>query len=257
MTGADLLDLGEVGVARIDSIVTELDDPADVDEAVHETRKGIKRLRALLRLDTADHGWVDAELSRIGRSLAPARDAAVLGHTLDALEPGGGWEGAEAYMEKHHLATLGDLSLRATSNAFAAVRTRWSAPVIDSDAIAAAVERMYRKGRKRMHRAGEHRHADDFHAWRKQVKYLRYQLEAVEADMEVVDPLETLGDTLGLEHDHTVFIDFCDDHIDLCQDRRDRYVLIDRAEARREELRDQALATMAYTEEPEAWVARI
>lgn len=251
------LDLGAAGSEHLGAIVADLADPADVDAAVHDTRKGIKRLRALLRFDTGGHRSIDTELSRIGRSLAPARDAAVLGHTLGALEPGVGWEGADAYMEKHHLGILDDLSLGSTMTALTTVRARWPARVIDSDVIAAAVERMYRKGRKRLRRASEHQHAEDFHAWRKRVKYLRYQLEAVGADDDVVEPFDALGDTLGLEHDHTVFIDFCDDHIDLCRDRRDRYVLIDRAEVRREELRDRALSTTAYAEEPEVWVTRI
>jgi CHAD domain-containing protein len=97
--------------------------------------------------------------------------------------------------------------------------------------------------------------AGAFHQWRKRVKYLRYQLEAIGIAEDVVAAWVELGETLGLEHDHTVFIDFCDDHIDLCPDRRDRYVLIDRAEKRRDELRASALGTDVYIRDPEAFAA--
>jgi CHAD domain-containing protein len=57
---------------------------------VHDTRKALKRLRALLRLLEPELGArtrarEDNTLRQIGRSLSGARDAEVLLHTLDAL----------------------------------------------------------------------------------------------------------------------------------------------------------------------------
>ncbi len=96
-----------------------------------------------------------------------------------------------------------------------------------------------------------------FHQWRKRVKYLRYQLEAIGTAEVTVTTLLELGETLGFEHDHTVFIDFCDEHIDMCPDRRDRFVLIDRAERRRDQLRSSALSTVVYARDPDEFVALV
>ena len=48
-----------------------------------------------------------------------------------------------------------------------------------------------------------------FHEWRKEVKYLRYQMESLRpidppAFSGVIAALDSLGEVLGTEHDHTV-----------------------------------------------------
>src|SRR6186713_2081456 len=67
--------------------------PASFDERVHETRKVIKRLRALLRLyrgalEPARFAHEDARLRELGRSLGGLRDEAVLRVSLDHLAEG-------------------------------------------------------------------------------------------------------------------------------------------------------------------------
>ncbi len=66
-----------------------LDDTA-LASWVHETRKGLKRIRALLRLvqtglDIAERRALNAELRRIGRLLSPLRDRHVLASTVQTL----------------------------------------------------------------------------------------------------------------------------------------------------------------------------
>lgn len=61
-------------------------------EAVHEIRKSVKKLRALLRLirpGLTDHAGLDATLRDAARQVSALRDATVLLHTLEALAPGG------------------------------------------------------------------------------------------------------------------------------------------------------------------------
>jgi CHAD domain-containing protein len=86
-------------------------------EAVHEVRKSVKKLRALLRLvrpGLAGHGPLDALLRDAARHVAALRDAAVLLDTLTALSPEG----------------------------FAAIRAALNAaPVLGPDASAAALAR--------------------------------------------------------------------------------------------------------------------
>lgn len=259
-------DLHEAEIALLDAVLALFEAPEDVDEAVHSTRKGVKRLRAHLRLtkdaiDPAVYRAEDDGLRSIGRILAPARDAFVLGQTLESLESTGGWGPAAAAIGENHEAVIDELragTVDEVSRRFTAVRARWPEHEgLEQTVLIDGLTRTYRRGRAELAVAASDRHAMAFHAWRRRVKYLRYQLEALDAHAGVVATLTELGVTLGFEHDHTVFIDFCDDRIDLLPDRRDRYVLIDRAEQRRDELRATALATKAYAQEPDAFVSSV
>lgn len=262
---AGVFDFRQAEIARLDESLVDLDEPEDIDLVVHSTRKGIKRLRAHLRLarDAVEENIYrveDADLGEIGRLLAPARDAYVIGQTLESLESTAGWVAASDYIEAHHRSVIDELltgPLHEARTRLGRVRQRWlTHPVhLDASAVTDAVVRTYHRGRLEQERAITTGQARAFHQWRKRVKYLRYQLEAIGVAEASVASWVELGETLGFEHDHTVFIDFCDDNIDMLPDRRDRYVLIDRAERRRDELRASALATAAYTEEPSEFVA--
>jgi CHAD domain-containing protein len=262
-----VLDLHEAEIARLDESLGDLDAPDDIDLVVHSTRKGIKRLRAHLRLardaiEESSYRAEDADLREIGRLLAPARDAYVIGLTLESLESTAGWEAASEYIEAHHGSAIDELvagPLQEARTRLGRVRGRWlTYPVhLDASAVADAVGRTYRKGRFEQETAQATSQARAFHRWRKRVKYLRYQLEAIGVAEDRVAAWFELGEALGLEHDHTVFIDFCDDNIDMLPDRRDRYVLIDRAESRRDELRTLALDTDVFAETPGGFVASV
>ncbi len=176
------------------------------EQRVHEARKALKRLRALLRL--AQDGLGDATyerehelLRRCGTQLAKARDAEVLLATLDGLierKPkqlgarGGVQrlrarlqserEGAAAQALAHsatHAGVLGDLR---------AMRVRVStwelADESGIEAIEPALRRLYAKGRTRMRRAqrarGSRARGRRLHEWRKRVKDLRYVAEVLE-----------------------------------------------------------------------------
>lgn len=262
-----VLDLHEAEITRLDELIAALDDLDDVDAAVHATRKGIKRLRSHLRLgkdamDADVYRSEDTELRDTGRLLAPARDAYVVGLTLEALESSTGWEAASEYVEAHHRGAIDELRGEVLSEArkrLEGARQRWpdhSGP-LDPAVIATGLTRTYGRGRSDYESVLAGRDARAFHQWRKRVKYLRYQLEAIGVAEEIVAAWVELGESLGFEHDHTVFIDFCDDNIDMLPDRRDRYVLIDRAESRREELRALALDSDVYAREPAAFVAAV
>ena len=260
-------DLHTAEIARLDEMIAALATPPDVDLAIHETRKGVKRLRAHLRLAKDDiepslYKGEDTDLRDIGRLLAPARDAFVLGETLDALESSAGWESASRYIAAHHRTTVDRLvagPFGAARTRLEGVRTRWLDLPKRPDPVAVrnGIERTYRRGRAEFDTAAATGKAGAFHSWRRRVKYLRYQLEAIGGEEAVVMTWDQLGNTLGSEHDHSVFIDFCDNNIDMCPDRRDRYVLIDRAERRRDELRAAALGTDVYAVEPGDFVAAV
>src|SRR5262245_38761227 len=89
--------LARVSASEIAELLRDLTaeraaDPS-LDERVYETRKTIKRLRALLRLyrgalDPALFVREDARLGELGRSLGRARDSVALRESLERLVTG-------------------------------------------------------------------------------------------------------------------------------------------------------------------------
>jgi CHAD domain-containing protein len=197
------------------------------ENAVHETRKALKRLRALLRLLAGELGEQafareNRALRDIGRSLAGARDAEVMLGTLDALierhprklaRRGGVCRlrarlAAEHERRQRH--TLGEPATLAVALAqlrsFRARAAGWSLherPGVEL--VQKDLQRLYKQGRRRHRRAartdGRDMHA--MHEWRKRVKDLRYAAEML--DRPTLAPrADSLGETLGEDHDLAV-----------------------------------------------------
>jgi CHAD domain-containing protein len=147
----------------------------------------------------------------------------VLALTLDELVDGDGLaeddvrEFRRLLSERHEENLLGlrtDIDGRAGATALLAnlddrIR-RFPAPpeyaTRDLAALEVAIKRSYRRGRKGMEKAELDDSVHAFHEWRKQVKYLRYQLEALSGACsptvaELVDDLDALSELLGAEHD--------------------------------------------------------
>jgi CHAD domain-containing protein len=202
---------------------------APEERAIHETRKALKRLRALLRLLREQLGErrfaCEYELLRdAAQRLAGARDAEVMVDTLDALlerQPGKpAHRRAMVELRKLLVAereaaarrTLGDGAARAeVSRELMGLRERaqrWSLPerpgiaVVESD-----LQRVYRAGRRHHRRAGRSMIGDRgksgaraLHEWRKRVKDLRYAAEILNL-RPLAHRADTLGELLGEEHD--------------------------------------------------------
>jgi CHAD domain-containing protein len=174
------------------------------ERAVHETRKAIKRLRALLRMLRQELGErsfqrENATLRELADQLAGARDAAVMLATLDALLAReerrlGRRHGVLALRRRladesarMRRLTLADPTARAeVLGELHALRWRiaaWSLPaspgmrLVDAD-----LERLYRQGRARRRRVlrGKGERTLAMHRWRKRVKDLRYAAEMLE-----------------------------------------------------------------------------
>lgn len=202
---------------------------AELDTAVHEARKNLKRLRALLRLvrDSMPDAGFRAEheaLRDIGRSLAPARDARVLLETLaalydryDGLVADGAFAGLDRALTTRHREVrraLAPLAVDAVSALLAAgARLRSLDPLsTEFDDVGRNLRRVYRTASRRMRAAAETGHPSRLHGWRKRVKDLRYELEFLEPLQPAligaqVDELDRLGELLGLDHDLVVLAD--------------------------------------------------
>jgi CHAD domain len=147
------------------------DGGAPGEKAVHETRKALKRLRALVRVLRSELGEEvfareDGALRDAGRRLAGARDAEVMVNTLDGLLKGDGRRLARrrgvarlrralvAEKEAADARMLGDAAMRAdVLEELRAIRRRVAAwPLSRRDGIQAlepGLQRIYRQGRGR------------------------------------------------------------------------------------------------------------
>jgi CHAD domain-containing protein len=174
------------------------------EKAVHETRKAIKRLRALLgllRQELGERGFrrENAALRDVARQLSGARDAAVMLATLDALierhpRKLGRRRGVlalrrrlAAESDRVQRLMLADAAARAEVlgelHSFRWRVAAWSLPAAEGMRLVDAdLERLYRQGRARRRRAirakGERTLA--MHRWRKRVKDIRYAAEMLD-----------------------------------------------------------------------------
>ncbi|HEV2982075.1 MAG TPA: CHAD domain-containing protein, partial [Solirubrobacteraceae bacterium] len=172
-------------------------------EAVHETRKALKRMRTLLRLLEDELGEQAAQREQVllreaGRKLAGARDSEVLVATLEALmqehprrlehRPGVKRLHARLLAERERATTelLGDQVTRAeVLSDLRQARAGMQAWQPEAKAGMSGLERGYRqlyaRGRRRYERAAGERgeRAVAMHRWRKSVKDLRYAAEAL------------------------------------------------------------------------------
>jgi CHAD domain-containing protein len=172
-------------------------------EAVHETRKALKRLRTLVRLLEDELGGEvtareQALLRDAGRRLAATRDAEVIVATLNELlrrhprklaQRGGVRRLRVRLVDEREQATkrlLADDAMRSQVLVdLRGVRARmnaWSPPE-DNDigALEPALRRLYVLGRRRHKtaRKGRGDRAAAMHEWRKSVKDVRYVAEAL------------------------------------------------------------------------------
>jgi CHAD domain-containing protein len=192
------------------------------DEAVHEARKSVKKVRAILHLVEEDHGQGlsdSKELLRgVNRRLSRLRDAVA---TLEVLKKirqtspdvlsehtvarvrrvlSSRKQAAVTAARRDHFREKALMSIRTLQKAVAWWRPRHRG----FGALAAGMRKTHRRGRKAMKRALKRQRAADFHEWRKEIKTLWYELRLLEncggdiqKDIRTLDRAETM---LGDEH---------------------------------------------------------
>jgi len=255
---------------------------SDRTEDIHQIRVHCKRLRALLRLlkPVTDVEAVKRENLRLrdaSRLLSGFRDAFVAGETLkrvfDDAAPRRMKDAARLLGVKHRPArNKQDLDLALAQAAKSLRRTVDGFRTLTFSsrgwgALAPGLEISYRRARKEYHRClkrGSGHLGDCFHAWRKRVKDLGYQLEILEnlEGEEIVrlrKEVRRLGSLLGEDHDYLVFAAQVRErekhYLDLANFRPVRK----RLRRRLKELRDKefSLARHFFADKPRLWVARL
>jgi CHAD domain-containing protein len=250
------------------------------DEAAHDARKRCKKLRGLIRLVRQELGdeiyrRENGALRDAARRLSEVRDAWVLVEALDDLvTPADDALASEsvsalrATLAREHRrlqSERADGGVEADAAALEAVLARVPRWPLDDRGWASLDEGLHdtvRRGRHRMEAALTTGRAEDLHEWRKQVKYLRYQLGLVRAAWPEVlkameDTADELGDLLGSDHDLAVLRGRILTEPDTATAVRD--ALLDRIDGRRKKLQEQAvpLGRRLYLEKPARLTRRL
>jgi CHAD domain-containing protein len=264
-------ELARVARGRIEHALDELLGETDStpEEAVHEARKDMKKLRALLRLARGELGKEvfareNAFFRDAARELAGVRDADVMLETLAKLDLKDGATELRRRLEAHRVHDgAGDraaASLRAVAQLEEALtRVReWPLERDSFDAIGAGLERSYRRGRSDLLDVRAEPGTDALHEWRKRVKGLWYHHTLLRklwtpVMTSVADEAHELADLLGDDHDLAVLSEWAS--LNGCAQPG----LSAAVERRRSELQEHALKLGArlYAEKPGAYRRRL
>jgi CHAD domain-containing protein len=264
--------IARVARGRIDHALDELRGKTEStrEEAVHEARKDMKKLRALLRLARGELGEStfareNACFRDAARELAGARDTDVMLDTLAGLElPDGIESELRRAIQAGRAREDGDGRTAAAGRAAAMLteaRGRvgdWPLQRDSFDAVSEGLERTYRRGRRDLRAARAEPSVEALHEWRKRVKELWHHhtlLRALWPPVMVAagDEAHALADLLGDDHDLAVLADWVREHTEAGPE------LCEEAERRREALQAGAfeLGARLYAEKPSAYVGRL
>ncbi|HEY3661104.1 MAG TPA: CHAD domain-containing protein [Candidatus Udaeobacter sp.] len=192
---------------------------------VHEVRKHLKKLRAAMRLAIGAagkncHRKEDRCVCKIGRLVSDLRDAQVRLQTFIKLRDKTAKNSGHQFFPRTEELLV--LERESFSAAFAGwqkeaipqlqdVKARlmaWPLHDLNWKQIFNAVCKIYTRGQRALANAIDDPDAENFHAWRKRVKDVWYQLRILQPlNRTVLDEMaqdaEVLGELLGTEHDLT------------------------------------------------------
>ncbi|MGA3024534.1 MAG: CHAD domain-containing protein [Bryobacteraceae bacterium] len=249
--------------------------PSARDEAVHEARKSIKKVRAILRLMSGELGPMAAAgntlLRDLARKLSALRDAAVLVETLDSLK-GHLPDDIDPRLLAQVRARLvrGRAQVRRgpaatqlpATVAFALERAServraWPLGTTGFAALAPGLERAFHRGRKAQLHARKEPTAVVFHEWRKRVKDHWYHIRLLEgtwseATRSYERSLKELETCLGDDHNLVVLRD----RVAALENAPELAGLLAAVDNRQKQLRDRALhlGDRLYAQKPREFV---
>lgn len=271
------------------------DGSGDIDAGVHEARKAMKRLRALLRMVRPHIGeraykFENRSLRDVARLVSGVRDSAVavetvvaLANRFDGVLPVDVFDDVAERLDVRALRLRQRIiyetdaidrvvsTLERTRIRFAGwpiggdERKAYGSPLPEKyKSFGKGMAQTYGRGRSEMRQAFGQPTARSFHQWRKRVKYLRHQVEVVRLMWpEVLGgtafALDTLGDVLGEEHDLADLLSLLATDPFLCPDPVERSLFAALAQHRRSELQttSKILGIRLYNEKPDRFSNRL
>jgi CHAD domain-containing protein len=264
--------IARVARGRIDDAIDELSGKtgSSPEEGVHNARKDMKKLRALLRLARGELGpsvyrQENACFRDAAAALSGVRDADVMLVTLEKLELDEAVSGPlRQALEAHRLRTGGGGRDQASAEAIE-ILSQARARVVDwpleddsFDAIEPGLRRMYRSGRREWRAMRKEPTIEGLHEWRKRTKELWYDHELLRPLWKpvmkaVAGEAHDLSDLLGDDHDLAVLLEWAQEHADPAPE------LVEAGDARRRELQEQALELGArlYADRTKVFVRRL
>lgn len=267
---------------RVDSCRTALQNTEDPHQGIHQARKDLKKIRALCRLVRYEIGKKAYKAANyyfrdVARMLSEARDTSVIVETVQGLETHFADADSHAVLQKaknyflgkkgaltrininqEHLLHNVEEQLKDAESYY----TSWSFKHKGFKAVAPGLEKVYGSARNSMKHAYNKNNGQYYHEWRKQVKYLRYQLDAIKPIWPGMlsaweEELHQITDMLGEEHDLAVLRDQLK-QMEWEEDMHPKTVL-KTITARRKELREEAypLAQKLFRQKPADFVAML
>lgn len=255
----------------------------DVHKGIHEARKGFKRIRALLRLFRKEFGNKAFQMRNHyfrdeSRKLSRLRDYTVMLELLEKLE--------EHFNEK----SLRDAILQSAIQ-LEKDREHWLEDGLKAQNVLGrmvvgleqnrqellhfsfgprlrrnferSLRKVYRRGWKGFHRVLDHPSGENFHEWRKRVKYLFFHFQLLHDLWPPImkaweQELSTLQDELGEYHDQDVLRTFLQSGRHSLNDHQQQMV-VHHLHAIQDNMRPHLyhLGYLLYTESPPDFATRI
>lgn len=217
--------------------------PRPADEAIHDARKSVKKVRAILHLVETDggHGLSGSRkrLRAVSRTLSDLRDAKAMIDTFETL--------VHEHSRLFDARTRARVRRRLASGKRAAARTaaadgsiakaarllrrlrraaaRWRPAHDGFKALAPGIRKAHRDARRTLARARRRNGDTEYHEWRKALKTQWYALRlvggasaAVGRDIRALDSAETW---LGDDHNLTVLCALLSADASVCKSPRD------------------------------------
>jgi CHAD domain-containing protein len=250
------------------------------DEDLHQVRLAIKRLRAVLRVlrPVVSKTFFKRENTRLrsaARRLARLRDLAVARRTLEQVtdkleshsQEAAVQEVFEAFLAQtpasSHYEEDRETALRLAARAL--VQTRHAFQVLPLPErgwkIEPGLKKLYRQNRTWMKCASSSDKDEDFHEWRKRVKYDFYLLKMLTPMWpnrlgKTVKCLDCLQDKLGKDHDLAVLKSFLVKHLSNLGDRTPVGEVVQYLKKWSVKLRKQsiALGKILFEDKPGYWM---
>lgn len=252
-------------------------------ESVHNARKKLKQLRGMLQfmrygLRKRVYKHANDIFQDAAKPLSGIRDADVMLETLDKLSEHFQDQVKSKSLQKLRRALLKRkknirkqfLSAREMQKISAQLREqsntlkKWTSVPNKFGVLLMGLEGTYSKARGEFNAVLAEKNTDNLHSWRKQVKYLRYQLEILENVRPPIIPLmakqtRTLSDLLGEDHDLAVLEGLVTNECSDCCNTSEKELLIALMNQRRAELQNEAIAIgrKFFAETEKQWSRRM
>jgi CHAD domain-containing protein len=273
-------EIRRVALEQIDRIATELKRLRDEPEpAVHEMRRRIKELRALLRMargSIGDEAFAveNATFRDIARLISASRDRDATLQLLHKIRPElSSAAGVAAYRSLRRAVRRREATSEAVDSIVQSItsqlelgRQRVTSWIFQAGsgfgAVNGGLERTYRRGRAAFRRATESHDAIDLHEMRKHVKDQMFQLQLLKNVAPTLlkpqrELLTQLGKTLGEHHDLHTLAERIKQVPFRTRGRREKIATSLNERMQRLENEAGRLGQLAYAETPSAWIARL